>query len=352
MSVRNRIAAWLAPELRQGYTDAITQALVERAEGGQAALTAAVASGTAAVQGGANLYAMAVGGARVEPEHPALTPAVLAAIARETILYGESFRLLTVNGAGIRLEPLWGVTVHGNGTDRADWRYNAQRPAPDGMTVGVYQGARVVHAQHGYEPSRPWEGVAPWARCQLSSELLAGIERGLKSELARQPRYALPVPSDPGDDSYKDWKSQLSGSKPGALVIGKTFSGASASGLGQTPRGDWDEKRLGPNPPASVTDLRGNVQASILFSMGIDPAVLATDPASGALKEAQRTFVSGPATSLAAMLAEELSAKLEVPVRLRLRADLDNTRLRAASFKLLVDAGVERDRAMELVGFD
>ena len=43
----------------------------------------------------------------------------------------------------------------------------------------------------------PWIGVSPLKRSTLAAELLAGIERWLRSERAGESRYFLPIPADP-----------------------------------------------------------------------------------------------------------------------------------------------------------
>ena len=128
--------------------------------------------------------------------------------------------------------------------------------------------------------------------------------------------------------------------------------GEAAAGIGSTPQRDFGQKRRGPEADGTTVDLRDHVLAHVLMSMGVDPALANPDPKNGALQAAYRSFLTGSASSLTRMVTRELRRKLERPIRLRLEADMDNRRRRAAAVKSLVDAGIKVERAMVLAGFD
>lgn len=348
------IADGPAPETRN-YTDSIVESLIVRAAGSSGTITPSVAAGVGAVQGAASLYGLAFAGAEVDPDDratAALSPSVLSELARQTVVNGEAFYLITVADGRVRLDPMSGVTVNGTVADRMRWTYDGIVAAPDNSRTSVYPAARVVHVQWSYDPVRPWIGISPLQRAQLSADLLAGIERGLRSENLRESRYVLPIPADPGRGDFNQWKSDLEGSKGGGFVIGKTMAGSAAAGIGSSPRGDYSQKRLGPEPNQTMVELRSHVAAHVLMAMGVDPALANPDPKTGALQAAYRSFLTGSATSLAKIVTRELSAKLDRTVRLRFASDVDNRRLRAAALKAMVDAGVPLDRAMKLAGFE
>ena len=348
------IAAGPQPETRN-YSDAITEALITRAAGGSTVITPQVAAGVGAVQGAASLYGLAFAGAEVDPMDrvtAALTPGVLSEIARQVVVNGEAFYLVSVEGGRVRLDPMSGVTVNGRTANRGEWTYDGIVAAPDTSSTTVYPAARVVHVQWSYDPVRPWIGISPLQRSQLSADLLGGIERGLRSENLRESRYVLPIPSDPGRGDYDQWKLDLEASKGGRLILGKTFMGAAAAGIGASPRGDYSQRRLGPEPNQMMIELRAQVTAQVLMAMGVDPALANPDPKTGALQAAYRSFLTGSAASLARIVTAELTAKLDRMVRLRFASDVDNRRLRAAALKSMVDAGVPLDRALRLAGFE
>ena len=92
-----------------------------------------------------------------------------------------------------------GVTVEGRQPDRSPWVYEGIVSSPDTMA------ARVIHCQWSFNAVRPWIRVSPLQRSTLSAELLAGIERGLKSELTRESKYILPIPAEPNRTDFAEW---------------------------------------------------------------------------------------------------------------------------------------------------
>ena len=87
-----------------GFTDSIVQALLNQAAGG----TTADASATAALEAAAGQYARAFAVAEVTPATPAtaaLTPALLALMARDLIRRGEFVHAIEVGRDGVRLLP-------------------------------------------------------------------------------------------------------------------------------------------------------------------------------------------------------------------------------------------------------
>ena len=342
-------------ETRGAYTDTIVESLINRAAGGSGPLSASVAAGVAAVQGGASLYGLAFAGAEVDPADrvtESLDPAVLADMARQIVVGGEVHYLIDVAAGRVSLYPMSGVTVEGRQPDRSQWVYEGMVSSPDTTMTGRYPAARVIHCQWSFDPARPWIGVSPLQRSTLSAELLAGIERGLKSELTRQSKYVLPIPAEPNRSDFAEWGKDIKAAAAGSLILGRTMMGSAAAGIGSTPQRDFGQKRLGPEPDGTTVDLRGHVAAHVLMSMGVDPALANPDPKTGALQAAYRSFLTGSASSLARMVTRELRRKLERPIRLRFAADVDNRRLRAAAVKSLVDAGIKVDRALVLAGFD
>ena len=87
-----------------GFTDAIVRALEAQAAGG----TTADPSATAALEAAAGSYARAFALAEVAPATPAtraLTPGLLALMARDLIRRGEFVHVIEVGRGGVRLHP-------------------------------------------------------------------------------------------------------------------------------------------------------------------------------------------------------------------------------------------------------
>ena len=101
--------------------------------------------------------------------------------------------------------------------------------------------------------------------------------------------------------------------------------------------------------PEALVDLNSAVTREILGCCGVSP-VLFDPKSSAAAREAWRTLLFGTIAPLGKIVSAELSAKL-FPLSLEwqeLRAsDLQG---RARSVKSLVDAGVKKERALEMAG--
>ena len=121
------------PEQRstaQGYTASLTAALQAGAEGGVSD-TAPLA--TSALEATAGLYARCMSAAVVKDADDvadALTPPVLALIARNLIRRGEDHHRIYVRGGRLVLEPVGFAYAHGNGPDPMRWTYNATMYGP------------------------------------------------------------------------------------------------------------------------------------------------------------------------------------------------------------------------------
>ena len=334
---------------------AVVEALVNRAAGSSGVLAHSVAAGVGAVQGGASLYSLAFAGSEIDPRASvtdSLTAAVLANIVLEVLTPGESFYLPEVRRGHAFLLPMSGVTVNGVSPDRETWTYEDQVNRLDHSVVGRYSARRVIHVQWSYDATRPWIGISPLQRCSQSAEFLAAIERGLRSELARESHYILPIPTDPARSDCDQWVKDLTGSRGGGLIAGRTMMGSAVAGIGSTPKGDFEQSRLGPEPNRESGELRAQVQAAVLMAMGVDPALANADPKTGALQAPYRSFLTGSAASLVRVMTSELCTKLERCVRVRFAADVDNRRLRSAALKNLIEARVPLERALTLAGFD
>ena len=105
---------------------------------------------------------------------PALSPDVLATIARSLILDGESLWVIDVEGGGLKLLPVGDHDVQGQSPDPASWIYRcslymartAARPGPS-------RAAGVVHVKYSTDPARPHRGVGPLKRAGLDAGLLS-----------------------------------------------------------------------------------------------------------------------------------------------------------------------------------
>ena len=100
----------------------------------------------------------------------------------------------------------------------------------------------MIHCQWSFDSVRPSIGVPPLQRSTLSAELLAGIERGLMSELTREFKYIVPIPAEPNRTEFAEWGKDIKAAVGGCLILGRTMMGSAAAGIGSTPQRDFGQK--------------------------------------------------------------------------------------------------------------
>ena len=80
------------------------------------------------------------------------------------------------------------------------------------------------------------------------------------------------------------------------------------------PQADWQPRRIGANPPETLPTLRTDVFEAVLSAGGV-PVSLVTDADGTSQREAYRRWYATTVTALGDLVAAELTAKLETPIR-------------------------------------
>ena len=112
-------------------------------------------------------------------------------------------------------------------------------------------------------------------------------------------------------------KKDLAALKGAGALVETTRNWGDSEGA---PVGDWQPRRMGANPPATLAELRGQAFESVLSACGV-PAELAVSGSQGTgQREAWRRFLHGTIQGAAAVISQELSRKLEVEVKLSFNA--------------------------------
>ena len=181
-----------------GFTDAVVRALVAQAAGE----ATADPSATAALEAAAGSYARAFALAEVAPATPAtraLTPGLLALMARDLIRRGEFVHAIEVGRDGVRLQPGGSWDVRG-GPDPLTWRYRVDVFGPSGNRTRHLPAAAVIHGRYSIDPARPWFGISPLGWARLTGKLHANLEDALSDEAGGTRGHVLPVPLGPDGD--------------------------------------------------------------------------------------------------------------------------------------------------------
>ena len=330
------------------FTDAIVAAIAAQAGGTEAGDV----SGHWALETAAGLYARAFAGATIEADErikAAVGPRVRALIGRDLIRRGESLHLLSIQGGALMLTPCGSWDVRG-GPDRASWFYRCDVFGPSGNLTHFVPGDAVVHCLFGHDAARPWHGVGPIGYARQTGALAANLELRLSEEASASVGTFLPLPeaSDTPDDDDEaiDPQAMLRAdirNGKGRHLLVETTAAAFGEGRSAAPQRDWKVERFGANPPATLRDLRGDVAQSVLSACGV-PVDLAMQSTAMGARESFRRFVLLSCEPLAALVAAELSEKLDGKVRFDFSDSFAHDLAgRAMSFQRMTTAGMAPD---------
>ena len=302
-------AAEPAPETRN-YTDLRLEA-IQRNVGGEGA----EASGLAAVQSAAGLWARALAAAVVEPATlatGAVTASIMYEVGRALILAGEAVYLIGTRQGGLTLTRCSAWDVYGT-VDA--WRYRVTLSGPSGTTIRRPPADGVLHFRINIDPNEPHRGQSPVALAGLTADTAAYIERGLGREAAANHGYVIPAPtaglSQEDTDDLKTDLVSLKGRT--AMVPGMESFGDARPGVHP---GNWQSRRLGIDPPTGLVDLRAQAAVAVLGACGVPPELVSGHGDGTGRREAWRQFLHGTIQPVAALLSDELRIKLQQPVTL------------------------------------
>ena len=327
------------PETRAGYTDAIVEALLTQATGS----TTASVSSLGVTEACAGLWGRSFASATVTPSTSAtaaLTPAVLEAIGRRLLLYGEAVFEIVVEDGMISLVEASNWEIE----ERGAWLYRADFATPEGVINRSLSADRVLHPRIGISSKRPWQGESPIP--SSTAKLAAGLETKLTHEVGGPVGSVLPLPHKGSMAALQADIDKLAGR---TVLVESTASGFGDEGA--APKGDWLTRRIGANPPAAMVSLRKDVQASILAACGCPGSLL--ERSDGTLaREEMRRFLHSTISPIARIVANELAVKLDTPglafdFKHLFASDLSG---RARAFQSMVGGGMDVSKAAALAG--
>ena len=336
----------------QPFTEAIQAAIFEQASGSAPLDVKALG----ALEVAAGFWARAFASANITPENPltrSLTPSILAMIGRELCRRGETLFKITVTPSGkVRLIPAGSWDIRG-GTDPDSWIYRVDLFGASRHRTEYLPGPGLLHFRYAVDPANPWLGLSPLQYARDSGKLAAALEKRLGEEAAAPVGNLLPVPQDGGDgsegDSLVSLKSDLRNARGRTLLVPTTAEGW-GEGMAAAPRQDWQQKRIGADPPEALEKIRGAVGETILACCGV-PVELAELGQGTAAREAWRRFLHATIDPLGKLVAEELTEKFEFPVSLSfdslMASDISG---RARAFQSMVGGGMDITKAAALSG--
>lgn len=295
---------------------------------------------TATVQGCIALWENGLSLADVDGGAGLLTPRALALIARSLALRGEYVALI---GDGA-LIPASGWTV--SAQDGAARAYRLELPGSSGGRTVTALAGEVAHVVIGADTRTPWQGSSPLARASLTADLLATVEAAMADVYRAAPlgSQIAPMPEMTADDAQR-LASSFRGQR-GRVLLRESVVATAAGG--PVPATDWRPSSLTPNMSDSgLVETLDRAQAAVAVAYGIDPSFFSQTANGGGLREAQRHLATWTLSPVAALIAQELGAKLGAPVALDVLRPLQafDAGGRARAFSAMVRAMSEAKAA-------
>ena len=157
---------------------------------------------------------------------------------------------------------------------------------------------------------------------------------------------------DPGggdEDPLADLKASIAKLK-GQTALLETTSAGWGEGKASSPQADYVSRRIGANPPVTLSPLRTEAGMAVLSACGV-PVSLMTDADGTSQRESWRRFVMGSVEPMLRTVAAEINEKLEASIRFDLGGlwahDLAG---RAQAFQKLVAGGQPINDALATAG--
>ena len=211
--------------------------------------------------------------------------------------------------------------------------------------------SRVVHVRHNTDPSAPWRGRSGLAVAAATGALAASLAGSLTAESEIPITRVIPQPSGNSQTTADSIREAISTGL--RLALPETTAAGGGAGRSSAPLTDWKPYRIGPEHMAAGVQLHALALQETAAVCGLpSPLVPGSAAAGPAWREAYRQFLTLTVQPLGMLVQAEVSRVLELPVRLTYHglagADVAG---RARAFSALREGDVDRDRALELVGW-
>ncbi len=232
-----------------------------------------------------------------------LTRQTMAMIARVVALNGDAVLLITEGGLVPATD--WDVTTR-DGKPRA---YRLSIPEAGGGRTVTVLAAEVLHLRIGSDNLTPWIGTAPLRRSSLTGAMLHAVESALGETFENAPLGSQIVPlPDTGADDMASMRGAFRARRGSTLVMEGV---AQATAAGMNPQLGQKPDQLSPDLSKSMTaETLAAAREGILMAYGVLPSLVNRAATGPVVREAQRQLAMWTLQPIAALLAEEATAKL------------------------------------------
>ena len=332
------------------YTDILVSALLQQSRG---ETISARALGSQEIAAG--IISRALSLATVTGDRGLLTTRVLAEAARDLITNGECLYKLDVDPltGAVRLLRATSYSVYGADPDPATWRYNLSLYGPTQSRMVDADASEVLHVRYATLTGHPWRGLSPLRLAAATGALTARLTESLGHEAAVAVARIIPMPQGQSKAVSTAIRTLITQPESGRVVLPETTHAGGGAGMGSAPTRDYRADRLGFDAPASEEQLYRTLLMEIVSICGVPWALAPGSGAAGpAIREAQRELLTGTVQPLGDLIVEETARVLETPVTIsHNKIAAADTAARARSVHILTQAGISKDKALELAGW-
>ena len=331
------------------YTDILVSALLQQSRG---ETISARALGSQEIAAG--IISRAVSLADVEGDRGLLTTRLLAEAARDLIVNGECLYRLDVDLDGrARLLRATSYSVYGADPDPESWVYDLSLFGPTASRMVKCSAAETLHVRYATLTGYPWRGLSPLRLAAATGALTARLTDALGQEAAVAVARVIPMPQGQSAAVSNAIRNLITAPESGRIVLPETTKAGGGAGMGSAPTRDYRADRLGFDAPASEEALYRTLLMEIVSICGCPWALAPGSGAAGpAIREAQRELLTGTVQPLADLIAEEAGRVLESTVTMsHHKLAAADVAARARGVHILTQAGIAKDRALELVGW-
>lgn len=233
----------------------------------------------------------------------------MALMARELALRGEAVFLIGAE----RLVPVesWDLSTR----DGAPTAYRISISEISGPVSRVVLPAEVLHVRIGTSAVSPWAGSPPLRRAALTAGLLHTLETALAEVYSFAPLGSQIVPFPEAPETDMEALARGFSGRRGRVLLRESTAVTAAGG--PTPMQDWRPSDVSPDlSKAMAVETVEAARNSICAAFGVLPALFSGSAQGPLVREAQRHLATWTLQPVAALVAEEASAKLSQAVEI------------------------------------
>lgn len=328
-----------------GYTAQIMAARASYITG-----TDGIAELTGTVQGCISLWEGGLALADVDGTD-LLTPFHLGMIARALALRGEAVFAIRPEG----LVPC------------SDWDLSSRNTRPTAYRVGIPDtgggrtetllASEVLHFRIGADVTTPYAGTSPLRRARLTAGMLQALETALSEVYSEAPLGSQVIPFPEAPDQDMTALARGFRGMRGRVLVRESVNVVAAGG--PAPMTDLKPHDVTPDLQKAMTSQSLEAaRSAIEWAFGVLPGLSNQATTGPAVRECQRHLAQWTLQPIAALIAQEASEKLAVPVTLDTMRPLQafdvggRARALAAVVQTLAlakESGVDPEAAMRLV---